>query len=137
MTGEKDLSVLLASMSPELMPGEFVFVSLPQSDYGDFKQLEPVVSVAEHEGLTLVIPRVQADAHALAYESSFKCITLKIHSSLDAVGLTAAVGKQLADHHLSVNVVAGFYHDHLFVSSSDANKALDALFELAESQTEG
>jgi len=106
MTGEKDLSVLLASMSPELMPGEFVFVSLPQAGYGDFKHLEPVVCVAEQEGLTLVIPRVQADAHALAFESSFKCITLKIHSSLDAVGLTAAVGKQLADHHLSVNVVS-------------------------------
>jgi len=31
---------------------------------------------------------------------------------------------------ISANVIAGFYHDHLFVPSDDADKAVAALLEL-------
>ena len=54
-------------------------------------------------------------------------ITLKIHSSLEAVGLTAAVLQALASEAISANVVAGFYHDQIFVSQTSAERAMACL----------
>ena len=58
-------------------------------------------------------------------------ISLNVHSSLDAVGLTAAFSNRLAEYGISANVVAGFYHDHIFVHSELAEKAIRALGEIA------
>ena len=82
MSGEKNLDELLRNMSPELTAGEFVFCTFENSRYGDHANLQPVASFAEHEGLTLVVPRSMADKHALHYDSIFSCITLQVHSDL-------------------------------------------------------
>lgn len=131
MSGESDLQTLLASMSPQLLDGEFVFCSFEHARYGDHAELEPFAAVTESEGLTLVVPRAKADASGLAYESVFSGITLRVHSSLEAVGLTAALSKQLTDHGISANVIAGFFHDHVFVRRDHAEKALAALAGLS------
>ena len=55
----------------------------------------------------------RADESGLSYESIFSKITLEIHSSLDAVGLTAAFSNKLTSYGISANVVAGYYHDHI------------------------
>lgn len=117
-------------MSPVLIAGEFVFCSFKKARYGDLSELEPIVSVRENEGLTLVIPRLKADEHELEYDSVFKCITLNVHSSLDAVGLTAAFSNQLTEHGISANVIAGYFHDHIFVQIEFADKAIAAINEL-------
>lgn len=130
MTGEKDLKKLLKSMSPELLDGEVVFCTFPDAHYGAYPKLEPLASIREAEGLTLVIQKSKADEHHLGYESVFRQITLNIHSSLDAVGLTAAFSNQLSVYGISANVIAGYYHDHIFVQSELAEKALQALLEL-------
>nr|WP_229854702.1 ACT domain-containing protein [Thalassotalea marina] len=52
-----------------------------------------------------------------------------MHSSLHAVGLTAAIANKLKEHNISANVIAGFYHDHIFVPTVDAINALTALNE--------
>ncbi len=65
----------------------------------------------------------------LVFEGAFKQITLTVHSSLDAVGLTAAVSTKLASKGISANVIAAFYHDHIFIPSEKAHQALDALDE--------
>jgi hypothetical protein len=78
----------------------------------------------ESEGLTLIISVEDAEKANIAYESKFKQITLTVHSSLDAVGLTAAIAIKLASHGISANVVAAYYHDHIFVQSEKADKAL-------------
>ena len=52
---------------------------------------------------------------------------------LDAVGLTAAVSGKLAERGLAVNVVAGFYHDHLFVPQDRVQEAVAALRKLSGS----
>ncbi|WP_036823971.1 ACT domain-containing protein, partial [Photobacterium sanctipauli] len=57
----------------------------------------------------------------------FKGITLTVHSSLEAVGLTAAVATRLAEYSISANVVAAYYHDHVFVPVNRAEEALQAL----------
>ncbi|OKK03946.1 acetyltransferase [Streptomyces sp. CB03234] len=130
MSGERDLTRLLAGMRPELNPGHFVFATVdgPAVPPG----LHPVVTVTESEGLTLVVPQDEADAASLPYDYVAGWITLRVHSALDAVGLTAAVARELADAGLSCNVVAGFHHDHLFVEYARAGEALTALRRLAE-----
>ena len=130
MSGEKNLDKLLSAMSPELMAGEFIFCSFEKSHYGDHSELSPIVAVAESEGLTLVIPRSKADEYNIKYDSVFRGITLKVHSSLDAVGLTAAFSNKLTEHGISANVIAGYLHDHIFVQAELADKAITAINEL-------
>jgi len=131
VTGERDLEKLLTSMSPELMDGEYVYCTFQDAQYGDYSDLEPVVTIKEAEGLTLIVPKNKADDKCLSYESVFKGITLSVHSSLDAVGLTAAFSSKLAEHGISANVIAGYYHDHIFVRKELADKAVEALNEPA------
>jgi len=131
MSGETSLEKMLADLSPRLMDGEYVFCSFADAAYGDHADLEPLASMRESEGLTLVVPRASADRHGIAYQSVFRGIALGIHSSLDAVGLTAAFASKLAEHGISANVLAGFYHDHIFVQSELAGQAMEALDELS------
>lgn len=127
MAGEQNLRKLLESMSPELSDEDYVFCTFDKANYGDHAELQPLASITENEGLSLIVPKRRADEHGVAYDSVFKRITLAVHSSLDAVGLTAAVASKLAEHGLSANVVAAYYHDHLFVQKESAEKAMQAL----------
>lgn len=129
--GEKDLDKLLRTMAPVLIAGEFVFCSFASARYGDHADLDPIAAVTESEGLTLVIAKSKADERGLAYESVFRGITLNIHSSLDAVGLTAALSGRLAEHGISANVIAGFFHDHFFVQNELAEEAIATIDELS------
>ncbi|OLZ74714.1 acetyltransferase [Streptomyces sp. IMTB 2501] len=128
MTGETDLHTLLRGMRPELNPGRYVFT---MAEGGVPSGVTPVVTVAEQEGLTLVVPQAEADGAGMAYDYVAAWITLRVHSALAAVGLTAAVSRALADAGLSCNVVAGFHHDHLFVPHEQAERAVDVLQRLA------
>ncbi|MBY8887769.1 ACT domain-containing protein [Streptomyces sp. PTM05] len=129
MSGESDLRKLLTGMRPELNAGCYVFTTV---DDGVVPVgVTPVVTVAEREGLTLVVPQREADAAGLAYAYVAGWITLRVHSALEAVGLTAAVARELADAGLSCNVIAGFHHDHLFVPYERAAEAVALLEDLA------
>ena len=119
-------------MSPRLVAGEFVFCTFENAYYGDHSNLQPIASFAESEGLTLVIAKSTADQSQIKYQSIFRCITLEVHSSLDAIGLTAAFANKLAEHGISANVIAGYYHDHIFVQSELAQNSIDALKELIQ-----
>ena len=130
MAGERNLNELLKTMSPVLIEGEYVFCSFENAGYGDHADKQPIAAVAENEGITLVIPKSKADEFKLNYESVFRGITLMVHSSLEAVGLTAAFSRKLTEHGISANVIAGYYHDHIFVQAKDAENAMVALNEL-------
>lgn len=128
MAGIIELDELLKSMTPEIQVGEYVFCSV-DGNCTDYAHLDPLAFFMESEGLTLILPVKSADKAQLAYESKFKQITLTVHSSLDAVGLTAAVATKLSSYGISANVVAAYYHDHIFVQSEKADEALLALKE--------
>ena len=130
MSGIVDLKELLAAVSPEIQGNEYVFCSV-SGNYADYEYLCPIASFVEAEGLTLIVPVSAADRAKLKYEHTYKQITLKVHSSLAAVGLTAAVSAKLASHGISANVVAAYYHDHVFVPAEKAATALKALQELS------
>ena len=127
MPAERDLAVLLASMEPERQPGSFVFTT------GDDVPAEAraVVVVREAEGVTAVLERSRADELGLAYDFVAAMISLRVHSALEAVGLTAAISTELANHEISCNVVAGYFHDHLFVPEADADRTVALLRDLA------
>ncbi len=129
MSGELDLERLLGGMRPELNPGRFVFTTVEGAVPPG---VTPVVTVAEPEGLTLVAPQSEADRAGLRYDYVAGWITLRVHSALAAVGLTAAVSQVLAEAGVSCNVVAGFHHDHLFVPHERAAEAVALLARLAE-----
>lgn len=129
-----EINELLTSLSPEIMPGEYVFCTVGSS-YSDYAELSPLACFAESEGLTLILPVESAENAQLAYESKFRQITLTVHSSLDAVGLTAAVATKLASYGISANVVAAYYHDHIFVQTEKADEALLALREFSAPET--
>ncbi|WP_405013619.1 ACT domain-containing protein [Kitasatospora sp. NBC_01539] len=131
MAAERDLSALLGGLRPVLNPGRYVYCTLPTRVPPG---LRPVVTVAEAEGVTVVVQQPEADELGLRYEYVAAWITLRIHSALEAVGLTAAVATELADHGISCNVAAGFHHDHLFVPAGDAERAVRVLEELSARQ---
>jgi len=128
MPGIVELDELLKSMSPEIQDSEYVFCTLPNHDV-DYQHLNPLASFKESEGLTLILSVETAEKANLAFDGIFKQITLTVHSSLEAVGLTAAVANKLASYGISANVVAAYYHDHVFVQTEKAEQALSALQE--------
>ena len=130
MAGVTELDALLSLMSPMLVDGEFVFCTV-NGVLSDYLNLEPLATFRENEGLTLVLDKQIAIKASLPFDSTYKMITLTVHSSLDAVGLTAAVSSKLAAKGISANVIAGYYHDHIFVQSEKAQKAMVALEEIS------
>lgn len=129
MDGERVLDALLRTMQPELRPGQYVFVTVQQVP----EDVDPVAWIREEEGIGLVLPRQDADRNGLGYDFVAAMITLRVRSSLAAVGLTAAVSGALARAGISCNTVAGTHHDHLFVPADRADESLRVLRKLSAS----
>lgn len=131
MSGIKELDELLSSMSPKLQEQEFVFCTV-KGELSDYLPLSPLAAFIEAEGLTLILEKGRAKSANLEFEGSFRQITLTVHSSLEAVGLTAAVSTKLAAKGISANVIAAYYHDHIFVQTAKAELALSVLQEFSK-----
>jgi hypothetical protein len=123
-----DLATLLASMQPELQPGAWAWCALPPGT--PVHDIDAVATMRETEGTTVVVAEALAQERGwpVAFRSAW--ITLRVHSDLDAVGLTAAFARALADAGIACNVVAGVHHDHLFVPADRSGDALAALHAL-------
>lgn len=132
MSGETDLPTLLKEMRPERNPGEYVFCRVESPERA--AALRPLCTFREKEAITVILPRQQADDESLPYSTVCAWITLTVHSSLEAVGLTAAVSNALAEADISCNVVAAYYHDHLFLPLADAERGMEVLTALSGGQ---
>jgi hypothetical protein len=130
MNGETDLPGILKTLKPKHVAGDYVFCVV--NDLNDFNMNDVVLFFREDEGGTIVIKKELADKLKLEYSFVAGWITLTVHSSLEAVGLTAAFSKALSDEGISCNVVAAFYHDHIFVPKKDVEKAINALTGLSK-----
>lgn len=131
MKAETDLSVLLKNLNPVASSENYVFTTLPAD-----KLSSTLVSVAkgmfqEREGTTLILPVAATKQANLQFEGYYRCITCEVHSSLDAVGMTAAMSTALSKAGISANVVAAYYHDHIFVPAEKVDVALDVLTSLS------
>lgn len=126
MSGIEDLSTLLRSMDPVRVPGEFVFVSSEVP-----LDVPTFATVREPEGLTSVVRRSDVAGAGSDHDFVAAWITLRVHSDLAAVGLTAAVSTALASAGISCNVLAGRFHDHLLVPVDRVDDAMAVLRDLA------
>lgn len=133
MTGEMDLKTILKTLKPSLLEGEYVFCT--RQDLTGVNLHDAVCIFKEEEGITLVLKKEVADLAGFAYTFVASWITLTVHSSLEAVGLTAAFSKALSDHGISCNVIAAYYHDHIFVKKEDAEKAMRVLNKLRKNES--
>ncbi|CAA9196473.1 hypothetical protein FLA105534_01136 [Flavobacterium bizetiae] len=125
MSGEKNLEQLLKSMKPEHNGGDYVFCKVATLENINLSEIEMLFK--EKEAITLILKKEIADTLKLEYSVIMSWITLTVHSSLEAIGLTAAFSKALSDKEISCNVVAAYYHDHIFVNKKDIKMAMKVL----------
>ncbi|MBV7259099.1 ACT domain-containing protein [Erythrobacter crassostreae] len=126
-TPVSDLQGMLAGMEPELRERPFRFVEHgPDNDFIDLLGTM-FAFIREDEGASLVIHAKEDHPGPL-----FACITLRVHSDLEGVGLTAAVATALAEAGIACNVIAAFHHDHLFVPWGKRAAALAILTQLSQ-----
>ena len=125
-----DTRAMIAGMDPVLDDAVYVFCSLPACGTGTAGAAVPLAMFMEDEGISMVLRADDANAHDLEKSPPMRRITMSVHSSLDGVGLTAAVSGALAEAGIACNVIAAFHHDHLFVPAGDAEKAMQVLLDL-------
>ncbi|MUH34713.1 ACT domain-containing protein [Zobellia amurskyensis] len=130
MSGEKNLETLLKTMKPKLNLGEFVFCETDSLEQINLSQI--IMTFREEENITIITERETADRLNLKYSFIASWVTLTVHSSLESVGLTAAFSKALSDNGISCNVVAAYYHDHIFVDKKDTVKTMELLNKFSE-----
>jgi hypothetical protein len=114
---------MIAGMDPVLMPGRFVFCTVEDGAL----VADALAMFREEEGLSVLLPVDQAEALGLPVESPMRRITLRVHSALEGVGLTAAVAGVLAGAGIACNMIAARLHDHAFVPEAQAEEALALL----------
>lgn len=126
MAGETDLQQMLSTIAVDQQPGTFCFVT----DDSDKLVEQAYATVREPEGLSLVVPIEVAREHGFTPEFQASWLTLRVHSALEAVGLTAAFSKALGEASIPCNVIAGAHHDHVLVPvdrTAGAIAAIEAL----------
>ncbi len=112
--GERDLDRLLATLAPVLADAEYAFA---EHDGGPLPD-GTFALIREAEGDGIVVERTGG---------GWARITLTVHSSLEAVGLSAELTRRLAERGIAANVVAGRLHDHVFVPWDRRAEALEAI----------
>ena len=125
--GLTDLRALLAALDPELdpVPKRFLHAS---HEKARARMADALMMFREAEGTTLI---VDVDEDNLGNERMLWAqITLRVQSSLTAVGMMAAVSAALAKRGIPCNPVSAFLHDHIFVPWERRDDALDALSHL-------
>jgi hypothetical protein len=128
-TGETRLPQLLAGLAPELVARPRIIRTQPHTAP---VPADAVLVHREDEGTTVIVPAVDDDA---GDEPHWAQVVLRIHSSLDAVGMMAAVSAALAARGIPCNAVSAWYHDHLFVPWARRDETVAALQALAASHS--
>ena len=118
-TGElTDLAALLRNLRPVLDNTPYGFRTAPT---GAVIPDDAFAIIRETEGMTIVAPG-----------EGWARISLSVHSSLFAIGLSAAISAALVKWAIPCNIVAGFHHDHLFVPWERGADAMAAIATLSE-----
>ncbi len=128
---------MISGMTPHLQSDVYVFVTKPYP-CNTARYLEQALCIFEEdEGVSMIMSVANAESHGFATDHRMRCISLKVFSSLEGVGLTAAVSGALAAEAIACNVVAAFHHDHLFVPEGRAQDAMAILKALQAQAKQG
>ncbi len=129
MAGDTDLTSMLATIAVERRPGLFCFVT-----GHDELAATAEATVREEEGISAIVSIEVARRRGIEPDFIASWLTLRVHSALEAVGLTAAFSAALTDEGISCNVIAGYHHDHLLVPADRVDDAIAAIESLRSSQ---
>lgn len=103
----------------------FISCNKNQAMKNELKKLDS--HLKEEESIPIIAEKEVADKANLDYSYIASWITLTVHSLLEAVGLTAAFSNVLSENGISCNVVAAYYHNHIFVDKKNTEKAIEIL----------
>ncbi|OUS36776.1 hypothetical protein A9Q94_07900 [Rhodobacterales bacterium 56_14_T64] len=123
-------SDMISKMTPELQPGCFVFATIPDGNVPSDLTQTAISVFNEKEGVSLILPLDVAEGAGISVEDKMCCITLNVYSSLQGVGLTAAVSNALGESGIPCNMVAAYHHDHVFVPAEKSDQAMQVLVSL-------
>jgi hypothetical protein len=131
VTGETNLDQILATITVSQRPGVYTVTTVDEID--DATGVHGVI--AEDEGMAVVLTVEAAYDRGWDVEFEAAWLTIDIHSSLEAVGLTAAVARALASAGIPCNILAGYFHDHLLVPAQRAHAAIRCIEALRDGTT--
>jgi len=127
--GVTDLEALLTDMCPSLSATPFAFATV--ASLQDVPASVRVLATFEEaEGFSVIAPFDEIDHAGMTHSGPWAKISLVVHSSLSAVGLTAAIASALAHEGISANIVAAYFHDHIFVTWESRHAAIRILNKL-------
>ena len=121
---------MISGMTPVLQPGVFVFITTDDPALVASLSPKAISTFREQEGMSLLISVALAKESLLNTDYPMRCITLNVFSSLEGVGLTAAVSSALGDSGIACNMVAAFHHDHVFLPAEMCDRAMEVLLSL-------
>lgn len=130
MSGNTNLQEVLNSLQVSCDEVEYGFATA--TDDTTISSKEVLCIFHEAEGLTIVASKDYLSAKDFTFEGTYAKLTIEVHTSLELVGLTAVLAKALADNGISANVIAAYYHDHVFVQYDVRQKATDILLGLKQ-----
>ena len=133
MPGKRDLKDILENLHPLLVDESYVFMTSREPIDVLVNSLNPVATFTEIEGSTLVITKAIADENSVQYDTVFNCISLGVHSSLEASGLIATISGELFKNNIPANVFAGYFHDHIFIPIEKAKFAIEIISSIRSS----
>jgi hypothetical protein len=128
MSGITDLQQTLSSLKVICDDVQYGFASIPDDSGIDREKV--LATFQENSRLAVIAPKTYLDSKNIDNEGPYAKLTIDVHTSLELVGLTAAMAAKLAEHGISANVVAAFYHDHVFVQYDLRAKAIGLLESL-------
>jgi hypothetical protein len=128
MPGQTNLSEVLRSLQVSCDDIEYGFASVREEQINIDDKILGLFK--ESEGLTVIAPKEYFESKSIQYEGPYAKLTIEVHTSLELVGLTAVLAKKLAENKISANVIAGYFHDHIFVQYAVRQKAIKAINDL-------
>lgn len=127
MSGQTDLSEILASITVSVRPDDYVIVALPSTTPPPPLGDGVAALITEAEGTTVVSTFSRAAHEEWPYDFVASWLTIDIHSALESIGLTATFSRQLGRAGIPCNVLAGFFHDHILVPHDKRDAAVEVI----------
>lgn len=132
MSGQTNLNDVLKSLDISCDGIEYGFANIKADGFPQSADI--IGTFSEKEGLTIIASVIYLRENNIQFDGPYAKLTIEVHTSLQLVGLTAVLSKQLAENGISANVVAAYYHDHIFVQYEHRQKAIELLYKLKDSE---
>jgi uncharacterized protein len=129
MSGQINLSTVLQSLQISCDDIKYGFASVKEIPQ-DLDSDEVLGTFKENEGLTIFATKRYFEANKIPHDGPYAKLTMEVHTALALVGFTAAFSRVLTEYGISANVIAGYFHDHVFVQYDLRQKAIDAINSL-------